>query len=127
MTPRNSTQDPPTTPAEAVTFALERFTWAAPDRLELAGTFDGLDAAPTGAPVLVLAGPSGTYRLTAAPGDVSGAPVSGEPWFAAFVWHEAPAAFDAAMLELGDDLAVDLPAPSMDGTPVALEARSASH
>jgi len=126
MTPRNPTQDPPTSPAEAVTFALERFNWAAPDRLELAGTFDGLDAAPTGEPVLVLAGPTGTYRLTAAPGDVSGTPANGEPWSAAFVWHEAPAAFDAAMLELGDALAVDLPAPSLDASPMALEARPAA-
>src|SRR3712207_2553853 len=102
MSPRNPTQDPTTPQAAAVTFALERFTWSAPDRLELAGTFDGLDASPNGAPVLVLAGASGTYRLTAAPGDVSGPPVNGEPWSAAFVWHEAPAAFEAAMLELGD-------------------------
>jgi hypothetical protein len=124
--PKHPTQDPATAPAEAVTFALERFAWGAPDRLELTGTFDGLDDPPAGAAVLVLAGPTGTYRLTAAPGDVSGAPANGEPWFAAFVWHEAPAAFDAAVLELGDDLAVDLPAPGTDTSDVALDVRSAS-
>jgi hypothetical protein len=123
---KHSTQDPATAPAEAVTFSLERFSWGAPDRLELAGTFDGLDSAPTGAAVLVLAGPTGTYRLTAAPGDVSGVPANGEPWFAAFVWHEAPAAFEAAVLELGDGLAVDLPTPGTDASDVALDVRSAS-
>lgn len=127
MTPSNHpTQDPPTAAADAVSFALERFAWGAPDRLELAGTFDGLDATPAGEAVLVLAGATGTYRLTAAPGDVSGPPVNGEPWFAAFVWHDAPAAFDAAVLELGDDLAVDLPAPGTDAGAEALEVRSAS-
>jgi hypothetical protein len=127
MSPRNHpTQEPATAPGEAVTFALERFSWGAPDRLELAGTFDGLDAAPSGAAVLVLAGVTGTYRLTASPGDVSGVPVNGEPWFATFVWQDAPAAFDAAVLELGDELMVDLPAPGMGASPVALEARSTS-
>lgn len=127
MTPsKHRTQDPPTDPAQAVSFALERFAWGAPDRLELAGTFNGLEAAPAGEAVLVLAGSTGTYRLTAAPGDVSGEPVNGEPWFAAFVWHDAPAAFDAAVLELGDDLAVDLPAPGTDASAGALEVRSAS-
>jgi hypothetical protein len=124
--PKDVPQDPATAPAEAVTFALERFSWGAPDRLELAGTFDGLASAPTGAAVLVLAGETGTYRLTAAPGDVSGVPANGEPWSAAFVWHEAPAAFDAAVLELGEDLAVDLPAPGTDASEVALDVRSAS-
>jgi len=64
--------------------------------------------------VLVLTGATGTYRLTATPGDVSGVAANGSPWHAAFVWHEAPAAFDAAVLELGADLAVDLPAPGAD-------------
>jgi hypothetical protein len=122
MTPQKHTQDATAAPAEAVTFALERFAWAAPDRLELAGTFDGLGAAPPGAAVLVLTGPTGTYRLTASPGDVA-APVNGEPWLAVFVWHEAPAAFDAAVLELGDDLAVDLPVPGADASQDALAMR----
>jgi hypothetical protein len=108
---------------DAVTFELERFVWAAPDRLELAGTFDGLADTPAGAPVLVLTGPSGTYRLTATPGEFSGVPENGKSWVAAFVWHEAPAAFDAAALELGEDLAIDLPAPNTDTSPVALPAR----
>jgi hypothetical protein len=76
--------------------------------------------------VLVLAGATGIHRLIAAPGDVSGVPANGQPWVAAFVWHDAPAAFDAAVLELGEDLAVDLPAPGTDAGAGALQVRSAS-
>jgi hypothetical protein len=115
-----------TAPAEAVTFTLDRFAWAAPDRLELAGTFDGLAAAPTGAAVLVLTGPGGEYRLTATRGDDADGPANGEPWLASFVWHEAPAAFDTAVLELGDDLAVDLPIPGADAGADALPVQSAA-
>jgi hypothetical protein len=115
-------EDAPTAPAEAVTFALERFAWAAPDRLELAGTFDGLAALPPGAAVLVLTGPTGTYRLTADPGP---APGNGERWLATFVWHEAPAAFEAAVLELGDDHTLELPAPGPGTTSDALPVRPA--
>jgi hypothetical protein len=96
-------------------FALERFAWGAPDRLEIAGTFVGLDEAPAGLPVLVLTGPDRTHRLPAAEDDVSGPPANGQPWSAAFVWQEPPAAFDAAMLRIGPDLAVELPEPGSDG------------
>jgi hypothetical protein len=96
-------------------FALERFAWGGPDRLEVAGTFRGLDEAPAGLPVLVLTGPDQTHRLPAAREDVSGAPENGRPWSAAFVWQEPPAAFEAAVLRLGGDLAVELPDPGSDG------------
>ena len=92
-------------------FALERFAWGAPDRLELAGTFTGLDEPDAPAPpVLVLSGAGHTHRLRAR-GRRSGAPEDGQPWRAAFVWEEPPAAFDAAVLQLGGDLAVELPEP----------------
>jgi hypothetical protein len=104
------------------TFALERFAWGAPDRLELAGTFSGLDEPPAGLPVLVLTGPDRTHRLPAAARDVSGTPENGRPWSAAFVWQEPPAAFDAAVLRLGSDLAVELPDPGSDGeSPASVE------
>jgi hypothetical protein len=110
---------PPTTtqsrPANGRSFALQRFAWGAPDRLELAGTFAGLEAPPAGLPILVLTGPEQTHRLPAAAEDVSGTPENGRPWRAAFVWQEPPVAFDAAVLRLGDDLAIELPDPVADG------------
>lgn len=99
--------------ADALSFVLERFAWGAPDRLELAGTFAGLDATPAKPPVLILSGAERTHRLPAA--DVSGAPKNGRPWRATFVWEEEPAAFESAVLQLGGELAVDLPEPGEDG------------
>jgi hypothetical protein len=111
MTSRTPTKSPST---DARTFELERFVWGAPDRLELAGTFSGLDESPADLPVLVLTGRDRTYRLPAAADDVSGVPENGQPWRAAFVWQEAPAAFEGAVLQLGGELAVDLPEPGAD-------------
>ena len=102
-------------PTDACSFALERFAWSAPDRLELAGTFAGLDGPLAELPVLILSGAERTHRLLAAPADVSGAPENGRPWRAVFVWQEAPAAFESAVLQLGGELAVDLPEPGEDG------------
>ena len=102
--------------ADTRTFELERFAWGAPDRLELAGTFTGLDGPPADSPVLVLTGPNRTHRLPAAADDVSGTPRNGRPWHAAFVWQEAPAAFETAVLQLGGELAVDLPEPGANGS-----------
>ena len=99
----------------ACRFVLNRFAWGAPDQLELAGTFAGLEEPPADLPVLILSGPDGTYRLPAAAGDVSGAPENGQPWRAAFVWQEAPAPFESAVLQLGSELAVDLPEPRDNG------------
>jgi hypothetical protein len=100
---------------KAPTFVLDRFTWGAPDRLELAGTFANLDEPPAEPPVLVLSGAERSYRLPAAADEVSGVPENGEPWRAAFVWQEPPAAFQESTLELGPGLAVDLPEPRADG------------
>lgn len=93
-----------------VTLELERFAWGAPDRLEVAGRFSGLDAPGAAAsPILVLSGAGRTHRLRAA--EDAGAPEDGQRWEAAFVWEDAPAAFDTAVLHFGGDLAVDLPEP----------------
>lgn len=94
------------------TFELERFIWATPDRLEIDGRFIGLEAAPPAEPVLVLQGEDRTHRLPAVAGGVAGD--GGERWHAAFAWQEAPTAFGAAQLELGDDLFVELPEPRWD-------------
>jgi hypothetical protein len=92
-----------------VTFDLERFEWAAPDRLQVAGTFDGLDEAAAGPPMLVLRAADRTHRLPAA--GRSGVPADGKPWMATFAWREAPEPFHSAELQLGGDIAVELPEP----------------
>jgi hypothetical protein len=104
-----------------VTFDLERFEWAAPDRLQVAGTFAGLDDASAGAPELVLRGGGSEHRLESdAP-----APADGRPWMATFAWREAPEPFDSAELRLGSDVAVELPQPGpLD--PQRLEVRQAA-
>jgi len=91
-------------------FALERFEWSAPDRLELAGTFSGIADASAADPVLTVHGPDGPRRLPAY-GDGAGPATDGERWTAAFAWLEPPVAFDRARLELGPALAVELPGP----------------
>jgi hypothetical protein len=91
-------------------FALDRFEWGAPDRLEVAGSFSGLEGRPAADPVLTVHGPDGPHRLPAIE-DGGGPPADGSPWAAAFAWLEAPVAFDRARLELGPALAVELPGP----------------
>ncbi len=95
------------TVAEGASFRLERFEWAAPDRLELAGRFDGLQA-PTAGTSLVIRGADGDHRLA---GRVVSAPADGGSWSAAFLWREAPIAFETAGLDLGEGRVVTLPAP----------------
>src|SRR4051795_814109 len=101
-------------------FQLDRFEWAAPDRLEIAGSFVGIEA-PSVAPTLVVGGAAGERRLTATPYD-SG--VGEEQWTVAFLWQEPPVPFEAAELELGDGLSVELPAPGSRNE--ALEIRAAA-
>ena len=93
-------------------FELARFTWGAPDRLELAGRFVGLSDLPAGAPSLVINGPDGVHRLPVVPDSLSGPPEAGGRWEAVFAWQEAPVAFEVAKLEFGDDIVVELPEPS---------------
>jgi hypothetical protein len=127
----NGSQAAGTPVQSGATFELDRFTWAAPDRLELSGRFTGVGDAP-GDAVLVVRGLDRAQRLPAVPGTEPPDP-SGR-WHASFAWLEAPAAFDGATLELGEELVVDLPAPrsrrrtfrhellavrSRDGAPVA--------
>jgi hypothetical protein len=94
------------------TFELERFTWEAPDRLQVSGRFTGLGEVPPDAPVLVACGPERTHRLQALPESLSGSLEDGNPWSAEFAWQEPPVAFDAATLELGPEIVVELPQPS---------------
>jgi hypothetical protein len=97
-------------------FALERFDWAGPDRLEVSGTFTGLPPGPSGGPLLVVHGDDGAHELPPAEG--AAAPRPGEPWRAAFAWQEPPTAFSTAELRLGA-ARVALPGLHPDDEPAA--------
>ena len=97
--------------SEGATFELERFAWAAPDRLELSGRFIGLPDVSADAPVLVIVGDDRVHRLPAVPDSLAGPPEEGRRWRAAFAWQGPPVAFDVAELQLGSDLVVELPEP----------------
>jgi hypothetical protein len=99
------------------TFTVEHFGWGAPDRLEVAGTFTGLQTEPPADPVLTVYGEDGAYRLPAIDDDAG--QVDGAHLTASFAWVEEPVAFDRARLELGGSLAIDLLGP---GTPADGEA-----
>jgi hypothetical protein len=104
-----------------VTFDLERFEWAAPDRLQVVGTFDGIGETPVGAPTLVLHAAERTHSLAAA-GRVK-RPADGQSWMATFAWPEAPEPFHSAELQLGDDVTVELPEPGAAQAGHRLEVR----
>src|SRR5436305_7730525 len=76
------------------TFQLDRFEWAAPDRLEIVGSFAGIEA-PSVPPTLLVGGADGEHRLTATPLDSA---VDAEQWAMAFLWQEPPAPFEEAEL-----------------------------
>ena len=89
----------------APTFELKRFVWATPDRLELAGTFGGLQDTPVdAAPVLVVRAGDNVHRLPAVADTLDGPPEAGRVWQAAFAWQDAPVAFGVAELHLGSGL-----------------------
>lgn len=95
---------------EDLVLELERFAWAAPDRLEVVGRFVGLRQGRRDQPILVVHGVDGAHRLPAA----GKAPEDGEVWHAEFAWQEAPVAFGAAELHLGRGFVLELPAPSAE-------------
>jgi hypothetical protein len=94
-----------------VRFELEQFTWGAPDRFQLSGTFVGMRDVPLDPPVLVLSSPDQTHRLPAVDGTVSGSPADGRPWSAEFAWQQPPVPFDVAAVHFGDAMVVELPEP----------------
>jgi hypothetical protein len=112
VTEEDQSGQAPTPTTAAPTFELKRFAWAAPDRLEVSGTFSGLgDAAADGSPVLIVSAGERMHHLPAVPDSLEGAPEDGRLWRAAFAWQDAPVAFDVAELQLGPDIVVRLPEP----------------
>jgi predicted nucleic acid-binding Zn-ribbon protein len=99
------------------TFALERFEWSAPDLLEVAGRFAHVPDTALAEPVLIVRSGDSTDRLV--PTDDSGVRpahgalrrIGGSRWRASFAWRGTPSAFERAILELGEEFVVALPAP----------------
>lgn len=118
---RNPRRSPPDA-AQTPTFTVEHFGWGAPDRLEVTGTFSGLEPQPSADAVLTVFGEDGAHRLPAIDGD--GAPqVDGDRLTASFAWLDTPVAFQHARLELGRSLVVDLddPEAAADGDPLPVQ------
>jgi hypothetical protein len=97
-------------------FELERFEWQAPDRLEIAGRFHGLEQSPDDTPVLVVSGDGEAHQLHSVGESVSGPPEDGKSWQAQFAWEEAPVGIEAAVLEFGPGMMIELPAPGAKRT-----------
>jgi hypothetical protein len=92
-----------------VAFELECFEWA-DERLEVAGRWKGLGGRRLARPVLSVDTGSGRRkRLLALPGGHLG--VAGDGWRASFDWPGDPGEIIGAELEVGGNVAVDLPLP----------------
>jgi hypothetical protein len=92
-----------------MTFELERFDWATPDRIEISGRWRGPDPHRLGVPELVARHGSSTRRLK--PVEAAEPPSGDEgSWSVAFAWEAGPVALDAAHLEFPDGKVLELPA-----------------
>jgi len=93
-----------------VTFELERFEWTGDDRLEVVGRWHGLAGRRLARPVLSVDVGGRRHRLNAVPGGHM-PKATGERWKAAFVWPQGRVDIEAAELEIGRSLVVELPPP----------------
>src|SRR5215211_7419795 len=90
-----------------ISFELERFEWARPDRLEVEGTWHGVRRRlPRATLVVELDGKRRRPRaLTEESGEAGG------HWTAAFPWSGEMPKLPGAELEVGRGIVVDLPRP----------------
>jgi hypothetical protein len=91
-----------------MTFELDRFEWATPDRIEISGRWSGVDPERLGTPELVVRHAGRTTRLAAIehaqpPSD------DHESWKVAFEWEAGPVTLDPAHLEFPDGKVLELP------------------
>ena len=93
-----------------IEFELERFELAA-DRIEIAGRWYGLRGRRFVRPVLNLTTATGRRRAVALLEHKPWAADDGETWIAAFTLPAGVGEIEAAELEVGTGLAVELPAP----------------
>jgi hypothetical protein len=106
----------PTLPQEtggAAVLEVERFEWAAADRIEIAGRWSGLRGRRFIRPTLLLEGEGESKRLLA---DLEHKPWSagdGDLWLAAFPWRGEPVKFAGAELNVGSGIDLKLPPPRL--------------
>ena len=98
----------------AVTFEVERFEWAADDRLELEGRWFGLRGRRFIRPMLDVAVDGEPRRLLALMEHKPWAALDGEEWHAAFAWTGDRRDIEA-QLAVGGDLTFELPRPGASG------------
>lgn len=99
----------------AAAFELERFEWAAPDRLEVVGRWSGIRGRRFVRPTLTLRGDGGAYRLLALLDHKPWPASEGESWVAAFPWDGEPLAFETAELAVATGIELELPPPGTSG------------
>jgi hypothetical protein len=102
-----------TSTAGAAVLEIERFEWAAPERIEIAGYWSGLRGRRFVRPTLVLKGEGAPRRLLALLEHKPWTAHEGEEWVAAFAWEGEAVKFEGAQLNVGSGIDLDLPAPRM--------------
>jgi predicted nucleic acid-binding Zn-ribbon protein len=94
-------------PGTDISFELDRFEWATPDRLEVAGRWHGVRRR-LARPTLVVEVNGKPRRLQALPQSGS---VTPSDWHAAFPWEGEMLKLNGAELEVGRSIVVELPRP----------------
>lgn len=105
-------------------FEVERFAWAAPDRLEVTGHWSGVRGRRFVRPTLDVHGAGKQRRLLAVLDDKPWAPEDGRPWRAAFPWEGGEVDLTGAELAVAPDLAVVLGAPGEHAPPATRAVRT---
>ena len=105
----------PSAQAGGLTFEVDRFDWAAPDRIEVIGRWYGLRGHRFMRPVLDVSAGEDQRRLLALLEHKPWAAEEGEEWVAAFPWKGEPLDFDDAELALAPSIAVELEPPRAPG------------
>jgi hypothetical protein len=105
----------PSAQAGGLTFEVDRFDWAAPDRIEVIGRWYGLRGHRFMRPVLDVSAGDDQRRLLALLEHKPWAAEEGEEWIAAFPWKGEPLDFDDAELALAPSIAVELEPPRAPG------------
>lgn len=105
----------PSAQAGGLTFEVDRFDWATPDRIEVVGRWYGLRGHRFMRPVLDVSAGEDQRRLLALLEHKPWAAEDGEEWVAAFPWKGEPLDFDDAELALAPSIAVELDPPRAPG------------